>query len=149
VVIEHYIKDKEEHGDRAISVSAQRVHQSELFTSTGRPVAAVLQSLAFIISGKRMRKRTSGRILRIASKKGCHRIFYWTANRQGGKRMFTSSSGHLVWQPSDVSREVTTGAAGRFQDFTWGQGQDFGRIQASTTRVKPTLKSGRDLYKGQ
>jgi hypothetical protein len=113
-VIEHYIKDKEEHGDRATSVSAQRVHQSErIYIEQVRPVAALLQTLGFYaITGTTYDEahQRVGYLKDCIENKGCYRIFYMDGEPIGREEdvhiLF-----RLIWYgtPSDVSREVNDG----------------------------------------
>jgi hypothetical protein len=114
VIVEHYIKDKEEHGDRATSVSAQRVHESERFyIDQVRPVAALLQTLGFYAISGTTYEEAHQRIAYLRDcieNKGCHRIFYLDGEPVGREEdvhvLF-----RLIWYgtPSDVSREVNDG----------------------------------------
>jgi hypothetical protein len=113
-VIEYYIKDKEDHADRATSVSAQRVHQSERFyIEQVRPVAALLQTLGFYAISGTTYEEAHQRIDYLKDcieNKGCHRIFYLD-----GEPVAREEDVHilfrLIWYGtlSDVSREVNDG----------------------------------------
>src|SRR5260370_6242592 len=114
VIVEHYIKEKEENGDRAASVSAQRVHQSERFyIDQIRPVAALLQTLGFYAISGTTYEEAHQRIAYLRDcieNKGCHRIFYLDGEPVGREEdvhvLF-----RLIWfgTQSDVSREVNDG----------------------------------------
>ncbi len=113
-VIEHYIRDKEEHGDSATSVSAQKVQQSEmLYIKQIRPVAELLQMLGFYAISGSTYEEAHQRIAYLKDcieNKGCHRIFY-----VNGEPVHREEDVHilfrLIWwgTPSDVSREVNDG----------------------------------------
>jgi hypothetical protein len=113
-LIEHYIKDKEDDGDRATSVSAQRIHQSELlYIEQVRPVAALLQTLGFYKTPGTTHEEAHKRISFLKDcieNKGCHKIFY-----VGGEPVGREEDVHilfrLIWYgtSSDVSREVNDG----------------------------------------
>ncbi len=153
VVIEHYIKDKEEHGDRAESVSAQRVRQSELFyIEQVRPVAAELQSLGFYAISGTTYEEAHQRVEFLKDcieNKGCHRIFY-----VGGKPARREEDVHilfrLIWfgTPSDVSREVNDGRGP--VDFKISRGvKDKTLVEfklASNTQLKRNLKRQAETY---
>lgn len=113
-VIEHYIKEKEEDGDRAVSVSSQRVQLSKrLYIEQVRPVAALLQTLGFYAISGTTYEEAHQRIAYLKNcieNKGCHRIFYLNGEPVGREEdvhiLF-----RLIWYgtPSDVSREVNDG----------------------------------------
>jgi hypothetical protein len=113
-VIEYYIKDKEEDGDRAISVSAQRVNRSEhFFIEQVRPVAALLQTLGFYAISGTTYEEAHQRVAYLKDcieNKGCHRIFYLDG-QPVGREEDVHILFRLIWYgtPSDVSREVNNG----------------------------------------
>jgi hypothetical protein len=113
-VIEHYIKEKEEDGNRAASVSSERVQLSQrLYIEQVRPVAAMLQTLGFYAISGSTYEEAHQRIAYLKDcieNKGCHRIFYLNGEPVGREEdvhiLF-----RLIWfgTPSDVSREVNDG----------------------------------------
>lgn len=113
-VIEHYIREKEEHGDRATSISAQRVNQSErLYIEQVRPVAALLQTLGFYAISGTTYEEVHQRVAYLKDcieNKGCHRIFY-VDGEPVGREEDVHILFRLIWYgtPSDVSREVNDG----------------------------------------
>jgi hypothetical protein len=113
-VIEHYIKDKEEQGGRATSVSAQRVQQSKLlYIEQVRPVAALLQTLGFYAISGTTYEEAHQRVAYLKDcieNKGCHRIFY-VDSEPVGREEDVHILFRLIWYgtSSDVSREVNDG----------------------------------------
>jgi hypothetical protein len=113
-VVEHYIRDKEDHGGNATSSSAQKVQQSEtLYIKQVRPVAELLQTLGFYAISGTTYEEAHQRIAYLKDcieNKGCHRIFY-----VNGEPVHREEDVHvlfrLIWwgTPSDVSREVNDG----------------------------------------
>jgi hypothetical protein len=113
-VIEHYIKEKEEEGDRAVSVSSQHVKSSErLYIEQIRPVAALLHKLGFYAISGTTYEEAHQRIAFLKDcieNKGCHRIFY-VNGEPVGREEDVHILFRLIWYgtPSDVSREVNDG----------------------------------------
>jgi len=153
VVIEHYIKNKEENGDRATSVSAQRVHQSELYyIEQVRPVAALLQSLGFYAISGTTYGEAHQRVAFLKDcieNKGCHRIFY-VAGKPAGREEDVHILFRLIWfgTPSDVSREANDGRGP--VDFKISRGaKDKTLVEfklASNTQLKRNLKRQAETY---
>jgi hypothetical protein len=153
VVIEHYIKTKEEQGDSATSVSAQRVHQSELFyVEQVRPVAALLQTLGFYAISGTTYGEAHQRIAFLKDcieNKGCHRIFY-VDGKPVGREEDVHILFKLIWfgTPSDVSREVNDGRGP--VDFKISRGaRDKTLVEfklASNTQLKRNLEHQTDTY---
>ncbi len=113
-IIEHYIKEKEEDGGRAASLSSQKVQLSErMYVEQIRPVAGQLRALGFYAISGDTYEEAHQRIAYLKDcieNKGCHRIFYI-----GGEPVIREEDVHilfrLIWfgTPSDVSREVNDG----------------------------------------
>jgi len=153
VVIEHYIKDKEEQGDRATSVSAQRVHQSELlYIEQIRPVAALLQQLGFYKTSGTTYEEAHQRVAFLKDcieNKGCHRIFY-VDGEPVGREEDIHILFRLIWYgtPSVVSREVNDGRGP--VDFKISRGaEDKTLVEfklASNSQLKRNLKNQTETY---
>ncbi len=152
-VIEHYIKDKEEEGDRATSLSAQRVRESErIYITQVRPVAALLQTLGFYAIAGTTYDEAHQRIAYLKDcieNKGCHRIFY--ANGQPiGREEDVHILFRLIWYgtPSDVSREVNDGRGP--VDFKISRGADDKTLVefklATNSQLKRNLENQAKIY---
>ncbi len=115
VLIEYYIRYKEEHGDEAVASSDRRVSETELFFI--RQIAAFADYLAkqtafYTIAGTTY-DEARARVLflkDVIETKGGHRIFYI-----GSEPVRKETDLHILFRltwlgtPSDVSREVNDG----------------------------------------
>jgi hypothetical protein len=115
VLIEYYIRYKEEHGDEAVASSDKRVNETELFFI--RQLAPFAEYLAkhtsFYATPGATYKEARERILflkDVIERKGGHRIFY-----VGDEPVRKETDLHILFRltwlgtPSDVSREVNDG----------------------------------------
>ncbi len=153
-VIEYYIQDKEEHGDRATSVSAQRVHQSERFyIEQVRPVVGLLQTLGFYAISGTTYEEAHQRIAYLkdcVENKGCHRIFY-VDGEPVGREEDVHILFKLIWYgtPSDVSREVNDGRGPVDFKISRGAG-DKTLVEfklASNSQLKRNLERQVEIYR--
>ena len=113
-LIEYYIKDKEDHGERAATLSEQRVQSSEQFyIAQVRPVVALLDKAGFYAIQGTTYDEAHERVKYLKDNiehKGGHHLFYVDGEpcrrEEDVQRIF-----RLVWfgTPSDVSREVNDG----------------------------------------
>jgi hypothetical protein len=152
-VIEHYIKQKEEDGDRATAVSADRVHKSELiYIEQVRPVAALLQKVGFYDTSGTTYDEAHQRIdyfKDCIENKGGHKIFY-----VDGEPIRREEDVHilfrLIWYgtSSDVSREVNDGRGP--VDFKISRGAaDKTLVEfklASNSQLKRNLENQAEIY---
>jgi hypothetical protein len=152
-VIEQYIKDKEDDGDRATSVSAEKVQESErLYIEQVRPVAALLQTLGFYKTPGTTYEEAHQRISFLKDcieNKGCHKIFY-----VGGEPVGREEDVHilfrLIWYGtvSDVSREVNDGRGP--VDFKISRGNSDKTLVefklASNSQLKRNLQNQAETY---
>jgi hypothetical protein len=113
-LIEYYIKDKEDHGERATAVSEKHVESSEQFyIAQLRPVVALLNKAGFYSIQGTTYDEAHERVKYLKDNiehKGGHHVFYVggepVRREEDVQRLF-----RLVWfgTPSDVSREVNDG----------------------------------------
>src|ERR1017187_7921078 len=152
-LIEYYIKDKEDHGDRAVAVSEQRVESSEQFYITQvRPVVALLNEAGFYAIQGTTYDEAHERVKYLKDNiehKGGHHLFYidgaLVRREEDVQRLF-----RLVWfgTPSDVSREVNDGRGP--VDFKISRGAADKTIVefklASNSQLKRNLERQVDIY---
>jgi hypothetical protein len=153
-VIEHYIKEKEDEGERATSVSAHRVRESQrLFIEQVRPVAALLKTLGFYAVPGTTHEEAHQRIAYFkdcVENKGCHKIFYID-----GRPVRREEDVHilcrLLWYgtSSDVTREANDGRGP--VDFKISRGaKDKTVVEfklASNSQLKRNLERQTEIYK--
>lgn len=153
--IEFYIRYKEDHGDRAESISKQRVAETEaLFIEQVRRFAESLanQTNFYAIPGN-TRDEARERILflkDVIENKGGHRLFYLD-----GEPVRRESDLHILFRltwfatPSDVSREVNDGRGPA--DFKISRGSlDKSIVEfklASNTSLRGNLERQVEMYK--
>jgi hypothetical protein len=152
-IIEQYIKDKEDQGDRATSISAQKVQQSEqLYIEQIRPVAALLQTLGFYSIDGSTYEEAHQRISFLKDcieNKGCQKIFY-VGNEPVGREEDVHILFRLIWfgTRSDVSREVNDGRGP--VDFKISRGaEDKTLVEfklASNSQLKRNLEYQTETY---
>jgi hypothetical protein len=152
-VIEQYIKDKEDRGDRATSVSAAKVHLSEqLYIEQIRPVAVLLQKLGFYSTPGNTYEEAQQRVSFLKDcieNKGCHRIFY-VNGKPVGREEDVHILFRLIWfgTQSDVSREVNDGRGP--VDFKISRGrQDKTLVEfklAGNSQLRRNLEHQTDTY---
>jgi hypothetical protein len=153
--IEYYIRFKEENGDRATSISQQRVAEvtQQFVLNVRQFVSDVGSNTAFYQIAGNTVDETRERIeflKDMIENKGCHQIFY--INGQPVRR---ESDLHIMFRmtwfatPSDVSREVNDGRGPA--DFKISRGAfDKTIIEfklASNTQLKRNLQAQAELYK--
>src|ERR1700674_1687627 len=113
-LVDYYIKVKEDHGDRAVSVSSQRVRFSEqLYVEKFRLLPELLSKTGFYALGGDTYEEAFQRVQffkDVVENKGGHTIFYVK-----GKPVQREQDVHILYRmtcfatPSDVSREVNDG----------------------------------------
>jgi hypothetical protein len=152
-LIDYYIKYKEEHGDKAVSLSSEKVSFSEfLYVAQIRDLQKDLQGSEFYKLSGDTYDDARQRLLflkDVIENKGGHRIFYIN-----GKHVQRESDVHvlyrLVWfgTPSDVSREVNDGRGPA--DFKVSRGaKDKTIIEfklAKNTQLERNLKKQAAVY---
>jgi hypothetical protein len=152
-LIEYYIKDKEDHGDRATAVSEERVQSSEQFyIAQVRPVVALLNKAGFYAIQGTTYDEAHERVNYLKDNiehKGGHHIFYVggepVRREEDVQRLF-----RLVWfgTPSDVSREVNDGRGP--VDFKISRGADDKTVVefklASNSQLKRNLERQAEIY---
>lgn len=152
-IIEYYIKDKELHGDRAVSVSEERVQDSERFyISQVQPMTGVLRELGFYRVAGTTHDEAHQRVAYLKDcieNKGCHRIFYLNG-KPVGREEDVQILFRLVWcgTTSDVSREVNDGRGPA--DFKISKGAfDKTLVEfklASNSQLERNLKNQAEVY---
>ncbi len=152
-LIEYYIKDKEDHGDRALAVSEERVESSEQFyIAQLRPVVALLNKAGFYSIQGTTYDEAHERVKYLKDNiehKGGHRVFYINGEpvrrEEDVQRLF-----RLVWfgTRSDVSREVNDGRGP--VDFKISRGADDKTVVefklASNSQLKRNLERQVEIY---
>jgi hypothetical protein len=152
-LIEYYIKDKEDHGDRAVTVSEKRVESSEQFyIAQVRPVVALLNKVGFYAIQGTTYDEAHERVKYLKDNienKGGHRAFYMDGEpvrrEEDVQRLF-----RLVWfgTPSDVSREVNDGRGPA--DFKISRGAADKTVVefklASNSQLRRNLERQVDIY---
>jgi len=113
-VLDYYIRDKEEHGDRAEAVAAERVNEVRaIFVEQIRDLVHSLFATQFYDVAGATYQEASDRLAfmkDVIENKGGHRIFYVK-----GKPIEREADLHILYRmtwfatPSDVSREVDDG----------------------------------------
>jgi hypothetical protein len=152
-IIEYYIKDKEDHGDRAAAVSEQRVESSEHFyIDQLRPVVALLNKAGFYSIPGTTYDEAHARVKYLKDNiehKGGHLIFYVggepVRREEDVQRLF-----RLVWfgTPSDVTREANDGRGP--VDFKISRGTADKTVVefklASNSQLKRNLEHQTEIY---
>ena len=113
-VLDYYIRDKEDHGDKAQAVAAERVSEVRtVFVEQIRDLVNALLATHFYDSAGATYQEAKERLVflkDVIENKGGHRIFYVK-----GKPIERESDLHILYRmtwfatPSDVSREVDDG----------------------------------------
>jgi hypothetical protein len=152
-IIEYYIKDKEDNGERATAVSEQRVESSEQFyIAQVRPVVILLNQAGFYSTPGTTYSEAHERVKYLKDNiehKGGHLLFYVgdepVHREEDVQRLF-----RLVWfgTPSDVSREVNDGRGP--VDFKISRGSDDKTLVefklASNSQLKRNLERQVEIY---
>jgi hypothetical protein len=152
-LIEYYIKDKEDHGGHAASVSSKRVAESEHFyIDQVRPLITSLNSVGFYSVAGATYEEAQARVAYLKDNiehKGGHRLFYVAGapvrKEEDVQRLF-----RLVWfgTPSDVTAEANDGRGP--VDFKISRGaSDKTLVEfklASNSQLKRNLEHQAEIY---
>jgi hypothetical protein len=154
LVLEHYIRYQEDHGDQAKATSSAKVKESEaLYVEHVRSLVDLLNSATqFYQQPSNTLEEARARVMflkDVIENKGGHRLFYWKGRpleREGDLQILY----RLTWfgTPSDVSREVNDGRGP--VDFKLSRGaKDKSLVEmklASNTQLKRNLLNQLEVY---
>lgn len=154
-VIDYYIRQKEEEGEKASSIAEQRVALvQDLFVEKLRLLVDQLKATAFYRSSGDTYEEARERILflkDVIEKKGGHRVFYLEGKpleREADLQVLY----RLTWfsTPSDISREVNDGRGP--VDFKVSRGREDKTLVefklASNSKLKQNLEKQCLVYEG-
>ena len=152
-IIDYFIKDKEDHGDQAVSISAKKVSFSEyLYLQQFKSLPDLLRKETnfYALSGKTYEEAMK-RVLffkDVIENKGGHRIFYYK-NLPVEREQDVHILYRMTWYATeaDVSREVNDGRGP--VDFKVSRGTDKTLVEfklAKNTHLKKNLEKQAEIY---
>ncbi len=155
IVLDYYIRNREDHGDEAVSVAKRRVHFVEQqFIETVRYfVRTHFEPLGFYRVPTNTYDEARERLMffkDLIENKGCHRIFYRDDGRPIEREAELQILYRFTWfaTPSDISREVNDGRGPA--DFKASRGsRDKTLIEfklASNTHLERNLQKQTPIY---
>jgi hypothetical protein len=153
-LVDVYIRYKEDHGDQAKSISAERVdYSARLYVEQFRALRGSLAQVGFYAIAGNTHKEAHQRVAflkDVIENKGGHRLFY-IDGQPIGREEDIQIMYRLTWYgtPSDVSREVNDGRGPA--DFKVARGRTDKTIVefklAKNTQLKRNLENQVEIYK--